>query len=64
MICKGYSEANNKFLKSYDARKPAAYIIYLDANNLYGSSMIQPLTTNPKDFNLDDYSNDSPITCF
>ena len=40
MICKGYIEANNKFLKSYDANKPTLYIIYLDTNNLYRHSMI------------------------
>ena len=26
MICKGYAEANNKFLKSNDANKPTSYI--------------------------------------
>ena len=41
MICKGYAEANNKFLKCYDASKPTSYIIYLDANNLFGHSMMQ-----------------------
>ena len=40
MICKGYAEANNKFLKSYDINKPTSCIIYLDANNLYGYSMM------------------------
>ena len=45
MICKGYAEANNKFLKSNDANKPTSYIRYLDANNSYGNSMIQLLPT-------------------
>ena len=40
MICKSYTEVNNKFLKSCDAYKLISYIIYLDANNLYGHSMI------------------------
>ena len=40
MICKGYAEANNKSLKSYDINKPTSCIIYLDANNLYGYSMM------------------------
>ena len=67
---KGYSEANNKFLKSYDANKPTSYFIYLCTNNLYEHSMMQLLPTeildwvNPKDFNLDNYSNSSPIGCF
>ena len=45
MIYKGYAEANNKFLKSQDAKKPTSYIIYLGTNNLYGHSMIQFLPT-------------------
>ena len=70
IICKGYAEANNIFLKSYDANKPTSYIIYLDANNLYGHSIMQLLPTeifnlvNPKDFNLGYYSFDNPIGCF
>ena len=65
-----YTEANNKFLKSYDANKHISYIIYLDANNLYGHSMTQLLPTeildcvNPKDFSLDNCARDSPIGCF
>ena len=70
MIFKGYIKANNKFLKSYGVDKPTSNIIYLDANNLYGRSMTQLLPTetldwvNSKDFNLDNYYNDSPIGCF
>ena len=65
MICKGYTEADNRFLKPYDANKPTSYIIYhiyLDA-----TSMKQLLPTeirdwvNPKDFNLGNYSNGSSI---
>ena len=63
MICNGYTEANNKVLKSYEAGKPISYIIYLNVNNLYGHSMMQLTRTemlvwvNPKDFNLDSYFN-------
>ena len=59
MICKGFAEASNKFLKSYDANKPTSHIIYLDANNFYGHSIMELLATeilhwvNPKDFTLD-----------
>ena len=28
MICKGFAEANNIFLKSYDANKPTSYHIF------------------------------------
>ena len=70
MICNGYAVANNNFLKSFDANKPISYIICLDVNNSYGQYMMLLLPTeildsvNPKDFNLDIYSNDGSIHCF
>ena len=69
MTCKGCTEANNKFLISYNANKPSSYIIYSDTNNLYGHSISVGRPTeifdwvNPKNFNLDNCSNDSPIGC-
>ena len=46
-VSKRYSKANNKFVKTMMAaaadKKPKKYIIYLDANNLYGWGMKQPL---------------------
>ena len=42
---KGHAEFNNKLLKLSDANKPTIYIIYLDANNLYGHSMIELFST-------------------
>ena len=38
MVCKGYTEGNNKFLKPYDAEKLTSFMI--DVNNLYGHSMM------------------------
>ena len=67
MICKGYAEANNKFLKSY---KSTLYITYLYADDLYGHLMMQLLAieildqVNSKSFSLHYYSNDNPIGCF
>ena len=62
MICKGYTEGKNKPLKSCDVNKPTSYIKYLDANNLYGDSVMQKFdSVNPKEFSLDNCSNDSPI---
>ena len=40
---KRYAKANNPYLQDYDADKEKSYIIYLDANNLYGWAMSQPL---------------------
>ena len=37
--------ANNKYLPSYNPDKPSNYILYIDANNLYGWAMSQPLPT-------------------
>ena len=38
-----YAKANNQYLDNYDPSKEKEFIIYLDANNLYGWAMSQPL---------------------
>ena len=41
-----YAKANNPYLgKDYNPKEPIMYITYLDANNLYGWAMSQPLPT-------------------
>ena len=45
MITHRHSIANNKYMKNYDPSKESKYIMYLDANNLYGYAMSQPLPT-------------------
>ena len=35
-IAKRYSEANNKYIKNYDPKKPPKYISYPDINNFHG----------------------------
>ena len=35
-IGKRCSEANNKYMKGYDPKKPSKYISYFDMNNVYG----------------------------
>ena len=38
-----HGEANNKYMKNYNPELESNYIIYLDANNLYGWAMCRPL---------------------
>lgn len=35
--------ANHKYIKTYDCSKPSQYLMYLDANNLYGWAMSESL---------------------
>ena len=44
-IANRYGEANNNYMKGYNPDKPKKYIMYLDANNLYGWAMSQCLPT-------------------
>ena len=44
-ITKRHAEVNNPYMKTYDSNSPNKYITYIDANNLYGLAMSQPLPT-------------------
>ena len=42
-IAHRHATANNKYMKNFNLDKLISYIMYLDANNLYGWAMSQPL---------------------
>ncbi|GBN36897.1 hypothetical protein AVEN_176890-1 [Araneus ventricosus] len=46
MIAHRHSEANHPQCPNYDSTKANKFITYLDANNLYGWAMSQPLPVN------------------
>ena len=68
-ISNRYSKANNKYLKSYDAKQESKHFIYLDANNLHDYAMSKFLPTSgikwidPKEFDLNKFTSNNLKVC-
>ena len=52
-ISKRHAIANNKYMTNYDKSKEDSYIVYLDANNLYGGAMCKSLPYKDFKWNTD-----------
>ena len=55
-----YAEAKNKYLKNYD--KKESYILYLDANNLYGGAMCEYLPIKDFEWNKDKWTKEKILS--
>ena len=45
MVSHRHATANNQYMENYNNEEPTSFIQYLDANNLYGWAMSQPMPT-------------------
>ena len=45
MVSHRHAIANNQYMENYNNKEPTSFIQYLDANNLYGWAMRQPMPT-------------------
>ena len=64
-IAHRHGKATNKYMQNYNPQEESSYLMYLDANNLYGWAMSQPLPyrdfkwIDPEEIILDNYHENS-----
>jgi hypothetical protein len=57
-----YAAANNKYISNYNKDIEDKYIMYLDANNLYGYSMVQYLPYKSFKWNTDEWTEEKILS--
>jgi hypothetical protein len=62
MISNRFSKANNPYVPDYDPDQDSSYVMYLDANNLYGWVMSQSLPTGEFDWLNEEENSNLDIT--
>ena len=62
VITKKHATANNPLVEGYDETKPTNYLMYLDANNLYGWAMSQKLPEKEFDWMTDQQLDNFDVT--
>ena len=62
MITKKYAQANNEKVADYDPNKAKNYLMYLDANNLYGWAMSQKMPKNGFQWLSEEQQRDLDVT--
>ena len=62
VITKRQAVANNKYMRDYNPNEESVYILYWDANNLYGWAMSEPLPTHGFEWMTDEELTN--ISCF
>ena len=61
-ISKRYAQSNNKYMSDYDKSLMDSYILYLDANNLYGYAMCEYLPQSNFKWNTEEWDNDKILS--
>jgi hypothetical protein len=61
-ISKRYAKANHKELTTYNPNAIDEYILYLDANNLYGSGMSSYLPEKDFEWNIEQWTNEKILS--